>query len=604
MTVRPLRQTLLAVTLTGALVLTLWPTTTRAEEELSELPQSVAEDVLQAATITGDVAPQQVLSVDIVLRVRNQSQLTTFIRETTTPSSPNYRRFLSVPQFKELYGPPDGHVHVVTKYLASFGIQSHVYANNLIITATGTAEQFEKALTTELELATFNGKNFRAATSKPKLPKPIAESILCVMGLTTYSELNSLSMKRPAALEPHLADGPLSLTPNDLIQRYNVQPLYQQGATGAGQTIGIVTLADFNAEDAYAYWNMLGLSTKPNRIEKVLVDGGSGFNGYGETTLDVQQSGALAPQADIDVYIGPNTDQGFLNTFATAINRNEAQQISTSWGSAEQVLQLLGELKILTPEFAAAMDQVFMQAAAQGISMFAASGDSGAYDAVRQLSGTGLPGVFSLGVSHPGASPYILSSGGTTLPAQMINPALGLNIRVPEERSWGWDYLHPFLDALGIEGTPYWESLYLLGSGGGFSKLFPTPWYQVGVPGVNTYTAIKQWTTNADQTQITRDATPTLLTGGTGTGRNVPDFSMNADPFTGYLVYRTEPGVPGANPVFETLGGTSFVAPQLGGISALINSRDGQKRGLWTPQVYRFAQAADSPFRPLNTTGA
>ena len=67
-------------------------------------------------------------------------------------------------------------------------------------------------------------------------------------------------------------------------------------------------------------------------------------------------------------------------------------------------------------------------------------------------------------------------------------------------------------------------------------------------------------------------------------GRNLPDVSLNADPETGYLLFSTEDGG-----LIAGHGGTSFVAPQLNGISALISQATGGGRlGLWNPMLYRF----------------
>lgn len=77
---------------------------------------------------------------------------------------------------------------------------------------------------------------------------------------------------------------------------------------------------------------------------------------------------------------------------------------------------------------------------------------------------------------------------------------------------------------------------------------------------------------------------------------------MNADPYTGYLAYFSDPGARGTNAGFATYGGTSYVAPQLCGLSVLINSNDQTRVGFWNPQIYRFALQKKSPFTPLNTT--
>ncbi|MCP8970131.1 S53 family peptidase [Ectobacillus ponti] len=558
----------------------------------------------QGASVMGNLPGDTPVTVDVVMKVKNKDKLAAFIQDTTTPGSRNYRKYLSVDAFRKAYGADAESVRQVVEYLRAFGIQTTVAPNNLIVTANGTAAQFNKAFSVTLKKEEYKGEHFHGSKENPKVPAHLGNNILCILGLSNYSSYTSHAVKQTPLLENGaVPQGPLSLTPQDLIQHYNVQPLYDKGAAGAGQTIGIVTLADFNQEDAYAFWKQAGISVKPNRITKVNVDGGSGWDGYDETTLDVEQSGALAPQADIRVFVGPNSDTGFVDTFSTAINENKSQQISVSWGESETAVNYLVQLQQETPKYAEVFNQLFMQAASQGISMFAASGDEGAYDAAREFGlSSGIAGATSLSVDTPADSPYITAAGGTTLPFSLHSDKYQIDITNSAERAWGWDYLYPYFDARGLNNPDGWGSRYLAGGGGGFSQLFATPEYQRNVPGVNQYTAVKQWTENADQSSLTRDTAPTIVTG-KGKGRNLPDLSMNADPYTGYKVWVSDPGAPGTNAGYATYGGTSFVSPQLCGLSALMNSANGTQAGFWNTQLYRFALQKDSPLHPLNTTG-
>ena len=92
------------------------------------------------------------------------------------------------------------------------------------------------------------------------------------------------------------------------------------------------------------------------------------------------------------------------------------------------------------------------------------------------------------------------------------------------------------------------------------------------------------------------------VTTGTGTGRATPDISADADPFTGYEIYDPQFGS-GAAALQGAYGGTSFVAPQLNGSAAVIDSYVGGRTGFWNPAIYRFANGPSSPFIPLDTTG-
>ena len=146
----------------------------------------------------------------------------------------------------------------------------------------------------------------------------------------------------------------------------------------------------------------------------VNIDGGPGApsdaSGSGETDLDVEQSGALAPGANVIVYQAPNSDPGFADAFFTAASQNIADTVSTSWGESEIVVQAAIASGAETPAYVAAFDEAFLELGIQGQSGFDAAGDAGAYDDSDEL------GTTNLAVDTPADSPYITAAGGTTLP--------------------------------------------------------------------------------------------------------------------------------------------------------------------------------------------
>lgn len=581
----------------AALVLSLGTSTSFADTTTNQsVSQGVGSAVLKNAQYFGDADPNSQVTVDFVFKVQHQDQLAKYIKDTTTPGSNNFRSYLTPSQFQQKYGASNGAINQLKIFLNRYGITDiKVYPDNLIVTVTGTAAQLNKALNVEIQRAEYKGKAFHASKSDPKLPTDVAQNMLCVLGLTNYSDFTSQAIKESGDLKsaPQSVPGVPGNTPLDLAEHYNVNPLYKAGATGAGQTIGIVTLADFNTKDAYDFWDQLGISYKGKQVNKIPVDGGAPLGaayGSDETTLDVQQSGALAPQANVNVYVAPNTDTGFIDAFAKAINDNVAQSISASWGESETIIQAAVNYNVETPAYPYAFNELYMQAAAQGQATFAASGDSGAYSAERDL------GTFDLSTLNPSDSPYITAAGGTTLPGFTRTVNGVTSFPVNKERAWGYDYYFPVAQQLGYV---FPHPIYFEGSGGGFSKFFATPDYQLGVKGVNTFSAVNLFTSSPDFASVTKNKNPNVVTG-TGTGRNMPDISMDADPHTGYGVYMN---LPDAKDEWAQYGGTSFVAPQLAGLSALINSSVGQRVGFWNPQIYQFAKQSDSPFTPLNDTG-
>lgn len=596
------KKKLLTLVAAGTLVIGVIPGISHAATgtDKVEISQGVGSQILEDANYFGDLAPDTQVTIDIILKIQNQDALESYINETVTPGTKNFRHYVSVGQFKDYFAPNSDQVNLITNYLKAFGIDSKVYPNNLVITAKGTVGQFNKAFSVDIQKAVYKGKAFHATKRAPQAPKTIADNILCVLGLSDYSSLVSNAIKQPETITPkdqNTHNGPLSLSPQDLINQYNVEPLYGKGVTGAGQTIGIVSLADFNLQDPYTFWDQMGIHVKPDRLKKIYVDDGIDWNGYDETTLDIEQSGALAPHADIRAYLAPNSDTGFVDGVAQAITDNKVQSLSVSWGQSEAVIDYATQMKQETPEYAETFNQLFMEAAAQGISTFASAGDAGAYDNARQAGISGIPNIYQLTVDNPADSPYITAAGGTTLPWQ-ITTSSGMTIRVNQERAWGWDYLGPYFLSKGLDPSTLVE-----GGGGGFSAFFKTPDYQEGVKGVNTFTAVQDFSFSDDLLSVTGfNSDPSATTGG-GTGRNLPDLSMDADPYSGYLVYLSDPGAPGQNSKYKVYGGTSLVSPQLNGITALINSVNGSRIGFWNPQIYRFAAQSHSPFHPLNDSG-
>lgn len=563
------------------------------------VPQGVGAKVLQQATVFGNTPPNTPVTVSVVLKTVNTLGLQQYIQQTVTPG-PMFRHFLSVGQFAQMFGQPQPVVQAITSYFGQYGIQSSVYPNDLAITLNGTAGQFNQAFSVNLQNMSFLGKPFHGTLAPPMMPPGLADPILAVLGLTNYGNFASNAIRALPQRPEQGGSGDIPVggyEPSFLEQHYNVTPLYQAGDSGQGQTLGIVTLASFNPSDAYTFWNMNGLSVSADRITQDLVDGGSGAvsltNGSDETTLDVEQSGALAPAANIIVYEAPNTDYGFADAFWSAITQNIAGSLSTSWGESEDAVNYTVETGQEAPAYNQVFNEAFMEAAAQGISLFAAAGDAGAYDASRDL------GTTDLSVDTPADSPYITASGGTTV-AGTQNYGGGLSITVPHERAWGWDYLWPYWNDFGAPSESAWAEQLVAGGGGGYSVVYPTPWYQQGVPGVNSFHAVPWLTPIDSNTAWSFNADPSVISG-TGQGRNVPDLAMNADPQTGYVVYSTLFGASNNNEA--QYGGTSFVAPQLNGLTALINEKAGGRVGFWNGQIYRFATSQSSPFNPLNTSG-
>jgi subtilase family serine protease len=183
---------------------------------------------------------------------------------------------------------------------------------------------------------------------------------------------------------------------------------------------------------------------------------------------------------------------------------------------------------------------------------------------------------------------------------------------VPAQRDWGWDYLWGAISTVAGIPLPAAAGGNIGGTGGGFSANEPSPAYQQDVPGTHTYHAVEYLTPENEQlvgkTSLTEpnqwnfSATPTV-TEGPASGRAVPDVSADADPYSGYLIYAPSFGDVG-HPLLEGgWGGTSFVAPQFSGSTAVIDSLLRHRVGFWNPAIYAFATGPGSPFTPIEQAG-
>lgn len=264
------------------------------------------------------------------------------------------RDYLSVGQFAAAYGQSEAGISALTSYLARYGIKSDVYADHLDVVATGTAGQFDQALSVtqhQYRVPALPGGNgpggggpggggpgsgrgqvpaqvVHGTAQSPRLPYRLAHFVLAVLGLTNYAPYASHTAHINARyVSPRQGGaGCLALTgltnachlPTDFATNYGLNGLYHRGADGSGQTAAIVTLAAVDPDGPQHFWQQIAHIPDTGRTLSVQdVDGGPGAPnaaaGSGETDLDVEQAGALAPGANVIVYQAPNTDPGFAD---------------------------------------------------------------------------------------------------------------------------------------------------------------------------------------------------------------------------------------------------------------------------------------------------
>ncbi|MDH6140236.1 MULTISPECIES: S53 family peptidase [Kitasatospora] len=392
---------------------------------------AVHGDVVKAlaqSVRTGDVAPTDKKDVTVSLAVRDQAGLQSFLKQVSDPKSPQYKHYLTVKQFADRFGASDKTISQVTDYLKSQGLAvGKLSANHLTVTASGSAQQLEKAFNTHL--ATFHdnhaARDYFANTSAPTLPATFASQVVDVAGLNNYTVHSHFSHANPAVKPSATADASAGLDPTSGKAAYDLTGLNGNGYTGSGQTIGLVEFSSYDQSDVNAYDSNYGLNVSAPTVVPV-AGGTTDTSGAGEVDLDIQVIQALAPGANIKVYEAPNSTAGDEALYSQLVSDN-VPIVSISWGQAESGT---------TDSQRNADDNTYQEASAQGQSYYAASGDSGSDDA----------GNGGTSVDYPASDPYVTGVGGTTLSANSDGSYAG-------ETAWS-------------------------GSGGGTSTAYSAPSYQ------------------------------------------------------------------------------------------------------------------------------
>jgi kumamolisin len=587
----------------------------------TQVPSGISAAQLPGTTVLGNTPKNQKVIVSFILKMNNMSSLEASV-EHGIPSA----AYLSVAQFASRYGQSASNISALTSYLAGFNISTSVYADDLDVVATGKAGDFDKALTiteenvsvpAEAGNALYGGGRqgtYFTNTQEPLLPFHLASFVTAILGLSNYGPYVSETVKPAAETKPQAGSNATCIAefglsngchlPQDFAQMYNLNPLYAR-ANGTGQTIGIVTLAAVDSGPA-TFWSTVSHTNRTGQLIVDNVDGGPGApsaaSGTVETDLDIEQSGALAPGANIIDYQAPNTDYGFIDAFFTAASQNIASGVSASWGESETVIDAAIRSGEEAAGYIEAFDESYLEMAAQGQSAFTSSADEGAYTASGDL------GTTNLSADQPADSPFITAAGATSLPGStdLAGPDGTAVATNNATRIWGWDYLWAGIASTSGESLTEAAETDVVGSGGGFSVDEPEPSYQRGVSGTNVYHGV-EYLTPTDFVEVAPgltepiawnfNPTPSVSFGG-GSGRAIPDVSTDGDPQTGYLVY--SPSIGG----LSEFGGTSFVDPQLNGSTSVIDSYVGHRVGFWNPVMYgAVANGVNNIFTNINTAG-
>lgn len=491
------------------------------------LPGHLPTAAVASASALGRLSATAPVSLALTLPLRNEASLDDLLAGLSDPGDPRYEDYLTPAQFAASYSPTPADYAAVAAYAQSHGLTvTGTYTNRLVLDVVGPSSAVEAAFGVSLlQYRGADGHFFHAPDHEPIIPSFLAKKLKSVIGLENAEVWHPESHPAPpdanAFESPYqIGTGPSGgLQPTDIKTAYN---LSGTTSTGSGQILGLFELAGYTASDITAYEGAFNLPAMP--LQNVLVDGYSGAPGSGaaEVTLDIELQIALAPNATkVIIYEGPNTTTGVIDTYNRIASDNAAKEISTSWGEAEQAE---------TASTRTGEQTAFKQMAAQGQTIYAAAGDSGAYDYRRG----------KVAVDDPASQPYMCGVGGTSLTT--VSPGGAYK----SETTWNRG------------------SASAGAGGGGISTVWSIPSYQIGVV--------------------------SAASKGSATYRNVPDVSLDADPYTGYAIYY--------NGAWNIYGGTSCAAPLWAAFTALVNQqRVGAGKGLLgqaNPAIYNLAKVPAS----------
>jgi len=335
-----------------------------------------------------------------------KKELRKVIDEQQDQRTANYHQWLTPEQFGEHFGVHDDDIAAVKSWLTSQGFTvDEVSKSKRVIKFSGNIGQVEHAFQTEMHLYTYEGEMHVSNSREISVPEALNKVIA---GVTLHNFYRRGSFERKARIK-HGPKYTSSSTvhyvgPADFATIYNTAPLLAAGINGTGSSIAVVGRSDILMSDVQTYRQLFNLPPNDPIFVHAGQDNGIEPGDDGESDLDVEISGGMAPNAQVYFVIGTPTFlvDGITNSIQYIVENNLADIMSISYGSCEAVEGVGGN------EY---NNQAFEQAAAQGISVFVASGDAGPAGCDNQGSQTYE--VLGYAVGAEAATPYSVAVGGT-----------------------------------------------------------------------------------------------------------------------------------------------------------------------------------------------
>ncbi len=573
-----------------------------------------------------------------------EAALNQAIEKMHRPGSPEFHRWLTAEQLGQQYGPNPADIAAVTDWLNGHGFEiNSVAKSGMVINFSGSAEQVRGAFRTELHELKVRGERHMANMQDPQIPAALAGVVVGVASLNDFrpkpANTGISAARIDAASKAIVPQTPLSQTassqtapsqtaptqaaapdytvssttqlvvPDDLHTIYNFNPVYKSGVTGKGQELVVIENTDvYTTADWDTFRKAFGLAKYVKGSFTQVHPGGCKDPGVlvgndGEAILDAEYASASAPNASIVLASCADTKTTFGGLLAMQSLINDVLPppiISISYGECEAGLGAAGNATYLS---------AYQQAAAEGVSVFVSSGDEGAAscDANQTAATSGIA------VSGFASTPYNVAVGGTDFGDTYAgtnsqywnaksNATYGSAKSYIPEIPWNDSCASTLITNLVGYNVPYGANGFCNSAEG--EKYFLTTASGSGGPSNCAYGNTSPLNgTPANSGTCKGYAKPNYQSGVFGNPsdgvRDLPDVSLFAanGVFGHYYVFcysqpaKGSGGAPctGDPANWSGAGGTSFAAPIVAGVQALVNQSTGTPQG--NPNYVYYALA-------------
>ena len=529
-------------------------------------PLASEADVIGRAS--GDL-PMDRMLLHLKSTPEQEAALEQLLAEQQDPQSANYHRWLSPEEFGEQFGVSQEDLDAIARWLEGHGFRvNEIARGRRSMEFSGTARQVENAFHTEIHHYIVDGVRHVANATDVAIPEALAEVVGGVASLHDFHARPLHHLIGRYAAEPgrgaagspagqtDLNGGSHALSPYDFATIYDVAPLWNQNYDGTGQSIAIVADTNVKLTDVTAFRSQFGLGA--NNVTVVLngPDPGTVAGEETEADLDMEWSGGVAKGAAVKLVVSSNTNtsDGITLSAQYIVNNRLAPVMSLSYGLCEAYMGAGNAL----------YGNLWSQAAAEGISVFVSTGDSGSAGCdVPESAGskgqnTTAPASGGFGVNGLASTPYNVAVGGT-----QFSDSTGTY--------WNTTNDAHTASAKGYIPEAVWNESSYTSAGAAANGLW------AGSGGYSTVYATPAWQTGA--------GVPTVDPVGGGHHRYLPDVSLSGAGHDGYLVE-----IEGS---LYLVGGTSAGAPSMAGIMAILVQRAGSWQG--NPNARFYPIAAQSP---------